>query len=254
MAIHDQPFYHKTISNVSIAIGALFNNLKIVRYNKDGVAQSTIAVPIRYERKEHWFQKLNENIKKSEVTFQQSFPRINYTLETVVRDTRKSLNRLQKLKHEVEVVDGDDIRKWHYVPVPHNILFNVSIMTKYMDDSTQILEQILPYFNPTVNLKITEILATETVNDVKVSLLSEPQLEDNYIEGFEESRFIVWNFRVSASTNLYQPVRTDKVIRKVIVDIDHADPLYDLETITVEAAPDEYVDKENSTITIEIGV
>ena len=40
------------------------------------------------------------------------------------------------------------------MPVPYNLQFELSIMTKLNDDALQIVEQILPYFQPAYNLTI----------------------------------------------------------------------------------------------------
>ena len=40
------------------------------------------------------------------------------------------------------------------MPVPYNIGFELNVLSKLNDDSLQILEQILPYFQPHFNLTI----------------------------------------------------------------------------------------------------
>ena len=126
-------------------------------------------------------------------------------------------------------------------------------MTKYMDDGLQIVEQIMPYFDPTVNLKITNVEKTCAVNDVQLSLDGSPELVDNFNDLFDTSRMFVWRFNITAHTHLYKPVHEQRVIRTVEIDFDHMEPRYDLEVMTIEAHPDEYSDPENSTITREIG-
>lgn len=251
MAIHDIPFSHNTIANTTIAVGAIFDNLKITRTDSQSNT-TTIAVPLKYQRKEYWYQKLVDNQKESSVTFQQSMPRIMYNLKSVARDTTKVVNRQNKLSVTDQDVNGT--RKWTFVPVPYDLFYEVNIVTKYYQEGAQILEQILPYFNPTINMKVTEVNAINAVNDVQVSLSGDPELEDNILDGLIEATYVVWTIQVKASTNFYQEVKEQKVIRHVIVDIDNYNTMTDLETIYVDAVDGEYEDKENSTITIEIGV
>ena len=40
------------------------------------------------------------------------------------------------------------------MPVPYNMAFELSIMAKLNDDALQIVEQILPYFQPAYNLTV----------------------------------------------------------------------------------------------------
>ena len=41
-----------------------------------------------------------------------------------------------------------------FMPVPYNMQFELAIMCKLNDDALQIVEQILPYFQPAYNLTV----------------------------------------------------------------------------------------------------
>lgn len=255
MAIHDNPFYFKTIRNTTAAVGSLFNNIGIVRSDANGTPLKTFRVPIEYGSMEHWYTKIVKGTTQGDVTHNPaSLPMISYLFNDVQYDADRQTNNKNKIKFDVETVDGEEIRKWQYAGTPVKMSFTVSIMTKYLDDALQIIEQILPYFDPHVNLKIKNVQDTLAINDVKVKLAGPPQMSDNYDEGFDKPRLIVWELQLEADTFLYKPVQTQKVIRTVIVDIDNMDPLYDIETITVAANPGENEDKDNSTVTIDVEV
>ena len=55
-----------------------------------------------------------------------------------------------------------------YAPSPYNINVALYIYAKNQDDGLQILEQILPYFNPDFNLSITAIPELNIQNDGKI--------------------------------------------------------------------------------------
>ena len=65
--------------------------------------------------------------------------------------------------------DGDNIKR-SYVPVPYNMSFTLSIMTKLNDDMLQITEQILPYFQPAYNLSINFLGDLKEKRDIPIQL------------------------------------------------------------------------------------
>ena len=44
-----------------------------------------------------------------------------------------------------------------FTPAPYDLEFQLNIMTKYTEDGTKILEQILPYFKPDVTVSVKMI-------------------------------------------------------------------------------------------------
>jgi hypothetical protein len=76
------------------------------------------------------------------------------------------------------VTDGTDIRK-SYMPVPYNMDFELSIMTKLDDDMLQIIEQILPYFGPSYTLSLNLLSSIGEKRDVPVTL-NNISMSDNY--------------------------------------------------------------------------
>jgi hypothetical protein len=57
----------------------------------------------------------------------------------------RSVNRNSKLSIGDQTRDGDN---YYYNPVPYDLSFDVQIASKYMVDVIQLIEQILPYFQP----------------------------------------------------------------------------------------------------------
>ena len=65
------------------------------------------------------------------------------------------INRVQKFKK----VKGTTEKQLdtQYMPVPYNLDFELYILAKNQDDGLQIVEQILPYFQPEYNVTITPV-------------------------------------------------------------------------------------------------
>ena len=80
------------------------------------------------------------------VEMQRIVPRCGVTLTGIVFDTSRHINKNNKVRiSDVEYV---------IAPVPYNLEVEVSILTKSLDDSVQLMETLIPYFSPTLSLDL----------------------------------------------------------------------------------------------------
>ena len=114
---------------------------------------------------------------------------------------------------------GGTTAKKVYMPVPYNVSFELSIMSKLSDDSLQILEQILPYFQPSFNITINLISSIGEKKDIPI-VLESINYSDQYEGSFETRRTIVYTLGFTAKTYLFGPVadNPEGLIKKVDVD------------------------------------
>lgn len=255
--IHATPFYFASIRKIVASFGTVFNNISIQRKDSGDVLQNDFKVPVGFGSKQHWYNRIEKGVMTEEGGVQTAMivPRIGYMLKGLNYDSSKKLIRNNRNKRDIQTLGtGEKIRKNQYVPVPYKLEFELSVYSKNMDDGLQILEQFIPYFSPTVNLRILEIEELDLWNDVQISMSPGITLNDAIEDGFTSRRTITWDFSFSVSANLYPPITQQKVILTSIMDIDNLDPVYDLETITVAANTGETSNKENSTTTIELDV
>ncbi len=253
--IHSTPFYFSSIRKIVGAFGTVFNNISIERKGSDGELEKSFKVPVGFGSKQHWYNRIEKGVMTPAGSVQTAMvvPRIGYMLRSMSPDSTRQLNRTQKNKIDItEKLTGEKIRKKQFVPVPYKFEFELSVYSKNLDDAFQIVEQFLPYFNPTVNMRLLEIAEIDLWNDIHVSMSPGITVNDAIEEGFTGRRTITVDFNFTVTANIYPPVVEQKVILKSIADIDNFEPLYDIETITVEAAVGEYVDRDNSTTTIEL--
>ena len=99
-----------------------------------------------------------------------------------------------------------------YAPSPYNINVALYIYAKNQDDGLQILEQILPYFNPDFNLSITAIPELDIQNDLPI-VLDDISYDDQYEGEFTQRRAIVWTLSFTVKLNFYGPITKQGLIQ-----------------------------------------
>ena len=209
-----QQFYHETIRSVVVAFGTVFNNIQLVRKDNDGKIQQTLKVPLAYGSRQKFLVRLAEDpdlTKKIAVTL----PRIGFEISNLTYDPTRKLNRVQKFKK----VKGDNANRLdtQYMPVPYNIGFELYILSKQSDDALQIVEQILPFFQPDYTLTINDMTDMGIKRDVPI-ILNSISYEDDYDGDFAERRSLIYTLDFTAKFYLYGPVTSSSVIKTVQVD------------------------------------
>lgn len=210
-----QQFYHETMRKVVVAFGTMFNNIQLVRMNNAGEVTQTMKVPLAYGPKNKWLARLREDpnlTKKVAVTL----PRIGFEIQTVSYDSSRKLNSIQKLKKVNSSAQGKTMSQ-QFMPVPYNMDFQLSIMAKNSDDALQIVEQILPFFQPDYTVTLNDNTAMGTTRDVPI-VLTNVGYEDNYEADMITRRAIIYTLDFTAKFYLYGPVTDQKVIKTVQVD------------------------------------
>ena len=105
------------------------------------------------------------------------------------------------------------------MPVPYNIGFELNILSKLNDDALQIIEQILPFFQPSFNLTIDLVDSIGEKRDVPI-VLDSITMQDDYEGDFSTRRALIYTLRFTAKTYLFGPIAdsSDGLIRKVQID------------------------------------
>ena len=210
-----QQFYNETMRKVVVAFGTMFNDISLVRTNNAGEVTQTMKVPLAYGPKQKWLARLREDpnlTKKVAVTL----PRIGFEIQNISYDSSRKLNSIQKFKKVNNSGDGKTMSQ-QYMPVPYNMDFELAVMAKNSDDALQIVEQILPFFQPDYTVTLNDNSAMGTTRDVPI-VLTNVGYEDNYESDMITRRAIIYTLSFSAKFYLYGPVTDQKVIKTVQVD------------------------------------
>ena len=210
-----QQFYHETMRKVVVAFGTIFNNINIVRTNSSGAVTQSMKVPLAYGPKQKFLTRLREdpNLNKKVAL---TLPRIGFEISGISYDASRKLNSIQKFKKTNNSTDGKTLSS-QYMPVPYNMDFELVVMAKQSDDALQIVEQILPFFQPDYTITLNDNSAMGTTRDVPI-ILTGVTYADEYEGSFEDRRVLTYTLSFTAKFYLYGPVTDQKVIKSVQVD------------------------------------
>jgi len=103
------------------------------------------------------------------------------------------------------------------MPVPYNLNIQLYVMAKNSDDALQMVEQILPYFQPDYTLTIKDMPEMGVARDIPI-VLNSINYEDSYQGNYTERRAIMYTLDFTTKFYLYGPVTSSKVIKTVQVD------------------------------------
>ena len=209
-----QQFYHETTRKVVVAFGTLFNGITLVRKDNSGTIQQSMTVPLAYGPRQKYLVRLADDPDLSKSTAV-TLPRIGFEIAGISYDPARKLQRVQKFK-KVKGAKASQLDT-QYMPVPYNIDFELYILSKQSDDALQIVEQILPYFQPDYTVTINDNTDMGIKRDVPV-ILNSIAYEDDYQGDFASRRAIIYTLSFTAKFYLYGPVTSSKVIKTVQVD------------------------------------
>ena len=209
-----QQFYHETIRNIVIAFGTMFNDIQLVRKDNSGTITQTMKVPLAYGPREKFLVRLREDAdltKQVAITL----PRIGFEIKNLAYDSARKMSRVQRFKK----VKGANTKQLdtQYMPVPYNLEFELYVMAKQSDDALQIVEQILPYFQPDYALTINDMADMGITRDIPI-VLNSIGYEDSYDGDFTTRRALIYTLSFTTKFYLYGPVTSAKVIKTVQVD------------------------------------
>ena len=193
------PFYHGTTRNLVIAFCGLFSNIFLRTRDADGVTKKIINVPISFLSKEKFLVRLMQDPGMNEDTML-VLPRLSAELTGITYDPSRQLNKMQKI-----VTSTPTRAVYYYAPVPYVVSFNLYTYTKTVEDNLQIMEQILPFFAPDMNLSIKMLEEPELIQDVPM-MLNSVSTDDQFDGSFETSRTIISTYSFSMKAYYYGPI------------------------------------------------
>lgn len=207
-----------------------FSRITVIRYsdaittddNHTYVSRKVVQVPIQWSTYDKWFGIYNSSSarkamdpairEKNGVEIQWILPRIAVYMNGVMYDQTRKLIKTQKVPSFPG--DSNTQRTDQYTPAPFNYDVDVTVITKTLDDSYQIMEQIIPHFSPdlSINVKTVAGMESESIPIILNSLITDIPTDVSEIE----ERFYTFTYNFTIKSNLY-PKKRYSTSKQIII-------------------------------------
>ncbi len=205
--------YNKIIRKCVIGFGTLFNNIEVRKENKDGSVYSRMKVPLAYGPRQKFLARLEQQAdlnQKVAITV----PRLSFEMTGISYDSsRKLAPTTLTLK-----ADTNNAVKKQFTPVPYNIDFELNVISKTNDESLEIMEQILPVFQPSFQMTIKLVDDMNDFRDVPI-ILNSVSYSDDYEGTFDDRKITLITMQFTVKAYIFGPVGTAAPIKKAKADI-----------------------------------
>lgn len=208
-------FYHEILRKTIVSFGTLFNDIKIKHKDNAGDDFSILTVPIAYGPVQKFLARIEQvpDLKKRVAI---TLPRMSFEMTGIQYDPARKSSTMQTFK-TFDRTNNELTQA--FMPVPYNVNFKLSIMSKLNEDALQIVEQILPYFQPHLNLTVDLISSIGEKRDIPM-ILERISMDDQYEGDFTTRRILIYTLEFTAKTYLFGPLGNgnDSLIKQVQVD------------------------------------
>jgi len=222
-----QYFAHRNIIRKSvISFMTLFDKLWIEKYRSDG-STKLFRVPIQFANREKWMQQIQSKVhfagnhdgfhNNARFEVDMIFPRISTNITSLSYDTMRKVGKTNKI-YACEDCTLNDLKiDSSFAPAPWNLEFELAVISKNMDDGLQIIEQIVPFFQPSlsVNIKYLDGFASDSV---PIILDSVTPTHDEDLDADVDRNFI-WILTFRMKINFHTPKRIRGRINDVIMNL-----------------------------------
>jgi hypothetical protein len=210
-------FYNEGMRKIIIAFGQLFNNIVIQSTSSTGAVTKRLKVPLAYAPKEKFLVRLDQKPDLDDRSFAITLPRLGFEISGLAYDPSRKLTRVQKFRR-VKAGESGEVHNFNYIPVPYNISLNLYAFTATAENGLQIVEQILPFFQPDYTITVNVIPEMNIKRDIPI-ILNSVSYEDSYSGDFTTRRAVIYTLNFTAKTYLFGPMSNQGVIKSVQSDL-----------------------------------
>jgi hypothetical protein len=227
-------FYHQHIRRAVTVFGSLFNNISIAKRDGSGNITQSIKVPLSYGPTQKFLARIKAEADLTDPRLAIKLPRMSFEITNIAYDSSTQLQK--RLTRCLPQTDGKS-RDTVFFPTKYDLSFELSILAKHTDDALQILEQIIPYFQPDYTVTVNEV-----GNRFKADMpfvLTGITMNDDYEGDFTNRRSIIYTLTFDSKINFYGPIDENRnVIRSTRTSIADTDMPssgnpYNAQTLTI---------------------
>lgn len=211
-------FYHQRIRKAVATFGAMFNDIYVLRKDSGGGVISTQKVPLSYGPRSKFLDRIREVPDLREDTkVAIKLPRLSFEITNISYDPARQLPKINTTSQPVagSILSRNKITQG----IPYIISFQLSAYAKNQDDALQIVEQVIPYFNPQYTLTIQPFTDFDTIKEDVPIILTGVVLNDEYEGAMESRRTIIYTMDFDMHVMFHGPISSAGIIRTAITDI-----------------------------------
>jgi len=213
MALVPNDYIPESVKAVIIGLMNEFNGIKVHDF-KNGAIQRTLNVPIQLAEKEKYQALIKE--KESGQKYYPKYPKLSLSwISTQYNGERaKGTNVARLWYNSLSALSDVDSFISDVSPVPYDLGFELSIRTQSLSHFTQILEQILPYFDPARHIRIKEFRFLNIERNVKIRLdgISQEFLIE---QGEDVRRYVNGTLNLTCEAHMYSGFGDESVIKEL---------------------------------------
>jgi hypothetical protein len=199
-------FYNQRVRKSVAVFGSLFNNINIVRKSKGSdQVYSQVKAPLSYAPKRKFLERIEamSNGEDAERQLALRLPRMSFEMLAMNYDPNRQLPKINNWKAEIPS-DGDKRYKY-FVGTPYVLNFQLNVFAENQDDALQIVEQILPYFNPQYTLTIKPYDGVDSITEDVPIILTNVSFSDDFEGNIEQRRVILYTLDFEMKMGFYGP-------------------------------------------------
>lgn len=194
--------HHGSIRKYTEAIINLFNEVE-VQYKMSTGETINKNVPIKYSSREK-SRILDEHTEKQILSGNFNvLPRATLAWNGL----SKHVERTQNKNIKINQFRTDTAVEYSFNSIPYDFTYDLIFQCRGMNEATQIIEQIAPHFNPTVNIDVWDVQNLSEPTRIPLRLL-DISIETEDFEAVS-SNIITVVFNLGLTGNLYQPIKSE---------------------------------------------
>jgi len=214
-------FYHQTIRRVVSVFGTIFNDIHIIHKDSAGVMKDQVKVPLAYGPRQKFLNRLESSPDLSDTSMGIKLPRMSFEITSLTYDDTRQLPKMSSFT--LAGSDDNNKRQIRHA-APYTIGMQLNVLAKTQDDGLQIIEQIIPYFQPEYTVTIKNIPGEDGIKTDMPIILNSVAMNDEYEGDFAQRRAIIYTLDFDIKINFYGPVDNEQgVIKTTIMDINEMD-------------------------------
>lgn len=232
------PFYHAIIRKHVAVFGTVFNDIAVVRKG-DGGRQDLIKVPLEYAPRDKTVARYLADPDFGR-KYSIMLPRMSFEMTGMTYDPSRSINRLANARLPESTLSS-------YSFAPYNLAFELNIYARHVEDGTQVVEQILPYFRPQWTVTADLLDQVNLLIDIPI-ILNSVSHTDSYEGDFVSRRAIIWTLNFTVQALFPGPIVDRPIIRTADINFFDSD-VEDVLFASIETTPGQTADGQATSNT-----